>query len=64
MNHEITSFDHETIDKVYAALKDIGLSDKQSEEAIHQMQNRGIFFRERYSGDAQKARAAHELLKG
>jgi len=40
-------FNEDTLHKVYAALEEAGLSKEQSLNAVNQMQNKGILFRER-----------------
>lgn len=44
----------ETLQKVYAGLMDAGLTETQAVNAVFQLQNRGILFRERADGDQRK----------
>lgn len=55
MIQDVTAFDEQTLFKVFRALIESGLTEKQALSAINQMQNVGILFRERWpsvTGDA------------
>lgn len=50
---QITYHGEETLGKVYTVLKNMGLDDQQTIDAVNEMQNAGIYFRERQPhGDA------------
>lgn len=44
---ELNHFDEATLFKVFSALRKSGLEDHQADDAINEMQNAGILFRER-----------------
>ncbi len=44
---ERVTYDHDTLDKVVTALREVDLADAQITDAINAMQNQGILFRER-----------------
>lgn len=44
---EEVTHDEETLSKVYAALRDLGLEPEDANDAILAIQNAGILFRER-----------------
>lgn len=45
--NDVTTFDEDTLEKVYAGLNAAGVFGQQSVDAVNQIQNRGILFRER-----------------
>lgn len=47
VREEIETHDHNTLDKVYKGLTKTGLDHQQAVDAITNMQNEGILFRER-----------------
>lgn len=51
-------FTEATLFKVYKALRATGLTEQQAEDAINEMQNAGILFRERPERKSQMVRAA------
>jgi hypothetical protein len=44
---ENVTFDENTLFKVYDSLRDAGLDEQKARDAISDMQNKGILFRER-----------------
>lgn len=44
-------YDENTLRKVYDALKVAGIEGQQAQDAVFQMQNLGILFRERWNQD-------------
>ena len=47
MSETYETYDWKTMDKVYDALREVGVTDQQAVDAVTIMQNAGILFRER-----------------
>ena len=54
-NRPETQVYHDTLDKVYGALRKTGLSETQAMDAVNEMLNAGVLFRERMREDEKDA---------